>query len=36
MIPDYFGNLMRRIGGGERAVVIARQASPELIASRNS
>ena len=36
MIPDYFGNLMRRIGGGERAVVRARQASPELIASRNS
>lgn len=36
MIPDYFGNLMRRIGGGERAVVRARQASPELIAARNS
>lgn len=36
MIPDYFGNLMRRIGGGERAVVRARQTSPELIASRNS
>ena len=36
MIPDYFGNLMRRIGGGERAVVRARQASPELIVSRNS
>lgn len=36
MIPDYFGNLMRRIGGGERAIVRARQASPELIASRNS
>lgn len=36
VIPDYFGNLMRRIGGGERAVVRARQASPELIASRNS
>ena len=36
MMPDYFGNLMRRIGGGERAVVRARQASPELIASRNS
>lgn len=36
MIPDYFGNLMRRIGGGERAVVRARQASPELIESRNS
>ena len=36
MIPDYFGNLMRRIGGGKRAVVRARQASPELIASRNS
>ena len=27
MMPDYFGNLMRRIGGGERAVVRARQAS---------
>ena len=36
VIPDYFGNWMRRIGGGERAVVRARQASPELIASRNS
>lgn len=36
MIPDYFGNLMRRIGGGERAVVRTRQASPELIAARNS
>lgn len=36
MIPDYFGNWMRRIGGGERAVVRARQASPELAAARNS
>lgn len=36
MIPDYFNNWMRRAGGGERAVVRARQASPELIAARNS
>lgn len=36
MIPDYFGNLMRRIGGGERTVVRARQASPELTEVSNS
>ncbi len=36
VIPDYFGNWMRRIGGGERAVVKIRQASPELTAARNS
>lgn len=35
MIPDYFGNLMRRIGGGERAIVRTRQASPELIQAKD-
>lgn len=34
MIPNYFGNLMRQVGGGERAVVRARQASPELMEAR--
>lgn len=37
IIPDYFGNLMRRIGGGsKRSIIRTRQASPELIESRNS
>lgn len=36
VIPNFFGNLMRRIGGGERAVIKVRQASPELTAANTA
>lgn len=34
-VDDFFGNMMRKVGGGERAIVRTRQASPELVQAKN-